>query len=81
MIPTGRQVREGRALTGLTQADLAMAAGIPVSLLARIEAVDGMVVARMPDWMAIQAALKAAGVEFIPEDGDGAGVRLRKMAP
>jgi hypothetical protein len=27
---------------------------------------------------AIRAALEAAGVEFIPENGGGAGVRLRK---
>jgi transcriptional regulator with XRE-family HTH domain len=29
---------------------------------------------------AIQEALEAAGVEFIPENGGGAGVRLRKSA-
>jgi transcriptional regulator with XRE-family HTH domain len=29
---------------------------------------------------AIRAALEAAGVEFIPENGGGAGVRLRKGA-
>ena len=28
---------------------------------------------------AIRAALEAAGVEFIPENGGGAGVRLRKQ--
>ncbi len=28
--------------------------------------------------VAIRAALEAAGVEFIPENGGGAGVRLRK---
>lgn len=27
---------------------------------------------------ALQSALEAAGVEFIPENGGGAGVRLRK---
>ncbi len=27
---------------------------------------------------ALRSALEAAGVEFIPENGDGAGVRLRK---
>ncbi len=27
---------------------------------------------------AIRAALETAGVEFIPENGGGAGVRLRK---
>ncbi|MBS5905411.1 hypothetical protein [Roseomonas mucosa] len=28
----------------------------------------------------IRAALEAAGVEFIPENGGGAGVRLRKQS-
>ncbi|WP_457155008.1 transcriptional regulator [Mesorhizobium sp. P5_C1] len=28
---------------------------------------------------AVRAALEAAGVEFIPENGGGAGVRLRKV--
>jgi transcriptional regulator with XRE-family HTH domain len=30
---------------------------------------------------AIRAALEAAGIEFIPENGGGAGVRLRKSDP
>lgn len=29
---------------------------------------------------ALRAALEAAGVEFIPENGGGAGVRLRKQS-
>jgi hypothetical protein len=29
----------------------------------------------------IRRALEAAGVEFIPENGGGAGVRLRKGTP
>ncbi len=29
--------------------------------------------------MTIERALEAAGVEFIPENGGGAGVRLRKV--
>jgi transcriptional regulator with XRE-family HTH domain len=30
---------------------------------------------------AIRSALEAAGAEFIPENGGGAGVRLRKTVP
>jgi len=29
-------------------------------------------------WATFRAALESAGVEFIPENGGGAGVRLRK---
>lgn len=81
MISTGWQIREGRELIGMSQADLATAAGVALSLLARIEAVDGMVMVRKPDWMAIQRVLEAAGVEFNPENDGGAGVRLRKTVP
>ncbi len=35
-----------------------------------------------PDTLAkLQRALEAAGVEFIPENGGGAGVRLKKSRP
>lgn len=40
MIPTGRQIREGRQLAGMSQADLAVAANATVRLVARAEAVD-----------------------------------------
>lgn len=33
---------------------------------------------RLDTITAIRSALEAAGVEFIPENGGGAGVRLRK---
>jgi transcriptional regulator with XRE-family HTH domain len=78
MILTGRQVREGRILAGLSQDDLATAAEVAVGLITRVEAVDGMAMVKKPDLAAIQGALEAAGVEFIPENGGGAGVKLRK---
>ena len=81
MILTGRQIREGRLLAGMEQADLARDAGIALGLVVRIEAVDGMAMMRKPDGVAIRSVLEAAGVEFIPENGGGAGVRLRKVDP
>ena len=78
MILTGRQIREGRILAGQSQEDLATAAEVAVGLIVRVEAVDGMAMVKRPDLAAIQRALEAAGVEFIPENGGGAGVRLRK---
>ena len=78
MILTGRQFREGRLLAGMEQADLARDAGVALALLIRVEAVDGMALMRKPDAVAVRSVLEAAGVEFIPENGEGPGVRLRK---
>ena len=75
MIPTGRQIREGRVLANLSQADLATAADVAVGLVTRAEAVDGLPMVKRVDSVAIQRALEAAGVEFIPENGGGAGGR------
>lgn len=61
-----------------SQADLAERAKV-----SRPTVVDFEKGARTPhpnNLQAIQAALEAAGVEFIPENGGGAGVRLRKPA-
>jgi transcriptional regulator with XRE-family HTH domain len=71
------QVRAARALIGWSQADLAEAAGVSVSLVDRFEtgqpdSIAAETVAKM------RAALEAAGVAFIPKNGGGAGVRLRK---
>ncbi len=66
MIPTGRQFREGRALAGMSQADLAKAANVGVGLVMRVEAVDWLPMLTRRDSTALQTALEAAGVEFIP---------------
>lgn len=79
MIPTGRQIREGRHLTGMSELDLAMAAGVGLELVIRAELVDSLPLLRKRDSIAIQKTLEAAGIEFIPENGGGAGVRLRKV--
>ncbi len=82
MIPTGRQIREGRQLAGMSQADLATVANATVGLVARAEAVDGIPMITRRDSTALQTALDAAGVEFMPENGGGVGVRLRdRKAP
>ena len=77
MIPTGRQIREGRQLAGMSQADLAAAANATVGLVARAEAVDGLPMITRRDSTALQTALEAAGVEFMPEIDGAAGVRSR----
>ena len=71
------QLRAGRALTGLSQADVAAAAGLSIPTLKRAEA-DGKIKVSEDAILAIVSALQKAGVEFIPENGGGAGVRMKK---
>ena len=71
------QVRAARALIGWSPAELANAAGLHVAVIERIEMGGGDKVPA-EDVAKMRAALEAAGVAFIPENGGGAGVRLRK---
>ncbi len=75
---TGAQIRAARALVRWTVEDLAREAKVGVMTVRRAEADDGPVKTLPNNLAAIRAALEAAGVEFIPENGSGAGVRLRK---
>ncbi|WP_041368110.1 helix-turn-helix domain-containing protein [Methylocella silvestris] len=76
--PTGRQIAAARTLLGMTQPQLAAQANISIPTLKRMEATDGPAAGMGNNVDAIARALEAAGVEFIPENGSGAGVRLRK---
>jgi predicted transcriptional regulator len=60
------------------QSDLAMASGVSEPTIKRLEAQDGEIGGRADTVAKIVAALQKAGVEFVDEDGGGAGVRLRK---
>ena len=71
------QLRAARALTGLSQAEVAEAAGVSVPTLKRAEA-GGPIKVADETIAAIAKALEKVGVEFIPENGGGAGVRLAK---
>ena len=73
---TPNQIRGARAMLGLKQAELAEKAGISTTGLNNIE--RGEADPRASTLTAIQKALESAGVEFIPENGGGAGVRLAK---
>jgi transcriptional regulator with XRE-family HTH domain len=74
------QIRAARALIGWSQTDVATAAGLSVPTVKRAEADEGIRVSE-DAMLAIANALKKAGVEFIEENGGGAGVRLRKKGP
>lgn len=71
------QCKMARAATGLGVRDLAKAAGVSPDTVARLERGEEL---REGTIAAIKSALEASGVEFIPENGGGAGVRLKKIA-
>ena len=58
--------------------DLAEASKVGVATIRRVEVVDGEITVTLANEAALRRALEAAGVEFIDENGGGAGVRLRK---
>lgn len=69
---TPTQIKGARAMAGWTKTDLATAAGISEQTVKRIELGCETKVSTL---RAIQAALEAAGVEFIDR-----GVRLQEVA-
>jgi transcriptional regulator with XRE-family HTH domain len=71
------QIRAARALVGWSQTEVAEAAGLSIPTIKRAEA-DGGIRVSQDAVEAIADALRKAGVEFIAENGGGAGVRLRK---
>ncbi|KFB08849.1 helix-turn-helix domain-containing protein [Nitratireductor basaltis] len=72
---TSAQIRAARGLLNWTVRDLAQRSGVHRNTVTRIET---EATAPGHAMTAVQAALEAAGVEFIPENGSGPGVRLRK---
>ena len=65
------------SLIGWSQ-ELAAAASISLPTIKRLEAVEGPLGGRKTTVEKIRVALERAGIEFIDENGGGAGVRLRK---
>ena len=72
------QCRAGRALLNWPQAQLAEQAKVARATLAEFETGRRTPYARTLE--DIRAALEAAGVIFVEENGEGPGVRLRKAA-
>jgi predicted transcriptional regulator len=73
---TSEQCRAGRGLLAWSQQELADAAGVGVVTIHQLEA--GTSEPRRATLEVIRRAFEKAGVEFIDENGGGAGVRLRK---
>jgi hypothetical protein len=72
------QIRSGRALVRWSAEDLARESAVGVTTIRRAELTDDETSMTAANDLAVRRALEAAGVEFIDENGGGAGVRLRK---
>nr|WP_307236254.1 helix-turn-helix transcriptional regulator [Pararhizobium capsulatum] len=70
------QCRGARAMLGWSQAELAKAANVSRQTIADFE--RGAHVPISNNLAGIVSAFGTAGIEFIPENGGGAGVRFKK---
>jgi transcriptional regulator with XRE-family HTH domain len=75
---TSEQIRAARALLRWEQRDLAEASGVSLPTVKRLETQPGSLAAQERTIIELRRALEKAGIEFIAENGGGAGVRLRK---
>ena len=72
------QCRAARALLDWTQDDLARATGLSAVSIRAFEHGGEM---RASNRILLSSAFERAGVQLIPENGGGPGVRLRKSGP
>ena len=77
---SSEQLRAARALLRWEQKDLAAASKVSLPSIKRLEGQPGILAAQPRTFDALVAALEAAGVEFIAENGGGAGVRLSRSS-
>ena len=77
---TTAQLRAARALIGWTQDELAAHSGISKPTIARLELSTGPIGGYAGTREKLVKALETAGIIFIAEKDEGAGVRLKKSA-
>ena len=70
------QCRMARVALGWTAAQLASAAHIGAATVHRFEA--GSAVTNQVTIFALQTVLERAGVQFLPDDGNGSGLRVKR---
>ena len=76
---TSAQMRAARSLIRWSAEDLARETALSVTTIRRAELSEGETSMTAANDLAVRRALEAAGVVFIDENGDGPGVRLRKV--
>jgi transcriptional regulator with XRE-family HTH domain len=75
---TSAQIRAARSLIRWSAEDLAARSSLSVATIRRAELTNDETSMTTANDLAVRRALEAANVEFIDENGGGAGVRLRK---
>ena len=75
---TGHEIREARLLVRWNLEQLARAARLPLNTVMRAELLDREAVGTAVHTTAIRSALETAGVDFISENGGGAGVEAEE---
>ena len=75
---TGAQLRMARGYLRWSAKELADKAGVAESTIKRMEQDEGFPIARGANIKAVYKTLANAGIVFVPENGGGVGIRLRK---
>jgi hypothetical protein len=75
---TSAQIRAARALLRWRAEDLARESSVGVATIRRAELTEKATLLIPATDQAIRQALERAGIEFIDENGGGAGVRFKK---
>jgi transcriptional regulator with XRE-family HTH domain len=75
---TGAQLRMARGYLKWSAKELADKAGVAESTIKRMEQDEGFPVARGANIEAVYKTLVDAGITFVPENGGGVGIRLRR---
>ena len=73
---SAKQIKAARVFLEWEQRDLASHSGLSLPTIQRMEKF-GVERSSAANAQRVRAALEAAGVEFIPENGGGPGVRLK----
>lgn len=74
---TGAQMREVLRLFGWRPSDVARRSKLSVGVIQRASRACGEAPITIAQEEALRRALEIAGVEFVADDGEGPGVRLR----
>ena len=74
------QLRAARALLSWSQDQLAIASGVSLPTIKRLEPGEGTLQTKVDTMGKLKRALEAAGVIFVEENGEGPGVRMRKRS-
>lgn len=80
IVVTADQLRAARAMAQISLGSLAERAGLATATLKRYESCVGPVFGDRVKIAALVTALETAGIVFLPDEGCGAGLRLRKSA-